>query len=418
MDKVNFFSSEFQHSRLSIPSPLMVTEKKSFAHYTITKRLPATIKQIIENNNFSPPVVQNLENLSQEIFDGFIRPLKDDGGNDFTAWLSYIEPFQEKTWFEIPFYFAETYFYRRIIEAINYFKAEQAVDPFQYQKNQSLEVAIDSIQIISKQVNNWHSQLSNNNHLLNEVNLINLLYISLWGNKADLSRWSAETNKDQSNTIKVKSQKKDIFIDDTPDLIKLISTFQKARIDLIADNAGFELFTDLCLIDFLLSIQAAEVFVLHLKAHPTFVSDATIRDFRHILNFLLADSNVEVRSLATRLENYFNNNRLLCREDYYWTSPLAFWDMPISLQQNLAQASLIIIKGDANYRRLLGDCSWDFTTSFEDITCYFPKPFVALRTLKSEVVAGLQAKQIDMLYFEDSDWLINGERGIIQFVSS
>jgi hypothetical protein len=155
-----------------------------------------------------------------------------------------------------------------------------------------------------------------------------------------------------------------------------------------------------------------------LKPHPTFVSDATIQDVRDTLEVLAADSDTEVRSLAHRLQNYIAEGRLLYREDPFWTLPLVFWEMPEALRSELAQSSLIFIKGDANYRRCLGDRKWSYTTPFEDIVCYFPAPFVALRTLKSEVAAGLQLEQIETLNQEDSQWLTNGQWGVIQFVET
>jgi hypothetical protein len=41
---------------------------------------------------------------------------------------------------------------------------------------------------------------------------------------------------------------------------------------------------------------------------------------------------------------------------------------------------------------------------------------VALRTLKGEIMAGLQPGQAQALQAEDPTWLINGKRGIIQLV--
>jgi hypothetical protein len=90
--------------------------------------------------------------------------------------------------------------------------------------------------------------------------------------------------------------------------------------------------------------------------------------------------------------------------------------MPESLRQELAPSHLIISKGDANYRRLLGDAHWPFTTPFADITSYLPAPLLALRTAKSEVVAGLRPGQPERLFEVDPNWLINGRWGLIQFV--
>jgi len=90
--------------------------------------------------------------------------------------------------------------------------------------------------------------------------------------------------------------------------------------------------------------------------------------------------------------------------------------MPASLRRKLSEADLLISKGDANYRRLLGDRHWPFTTPFDDIVGYLPAPLLALRTFKSEVAAGLHPEQVADLDKNDPDWLINGKWGVIQFV--
>ena len=89
--------------------------------------------------------------------------------------------------------------------------------------------------------------------------------------------------------------------------------------------------------------------------------------------------------------------------------------MPDSLRHDLARSSLIISKGDANYRRLLGDLHWPYTTPFADIVCYSPASLLALRALKSEVAAGLKHDQVDQLDELDSEWLTTGRWGVIQF---
>jgi hypothetical protein len=47
------------------------------------------------------------------------------------------------------------------------------------------------------------------------------------------------------------------------------------------------------------------------------------------------------------------------------------------------------VKGDANYRRLIGDALWPHDTPFAHVLSYFAAPLLALRTLKSEVCVGL-----------------------------
>ena len=77
-------------------------------------------------------------------------------------------------------------------------------------------------------------------------------------------------------------------------------------------------------------------------------------------------------------------------------------------------ADWVIVKGDANYRRLLGDAHWDPATPFDRAAAYFPTPLVALRTLKSELIVGLQPGQAARLTALDPEWMTNGRRGVVQ----
>lgn len=91
--------------------------------------------------------------------------------------------------------------------------------------------------------------------------------------------------------------------------------------------------------------------------------------------------------------------------------------MPAYLRQTLSEAALVISKGDANYRRLLGDRHWNYVTPFADIVSYFPAPLLALRTLKSNVAAGLDEAVVAALQARDPGWVVSGRWGVMQFAA-
>jgi len=91
------------------------------------------------------------------------------------------------------------------------------------------------------------------------------------------------------------------------------------------------------------------------------------------------------------------------------------WNLPTDLQEQLSGADLLISKGDANYRRLLGDLQWDFTIPFHQVVDYLPVPLAALRTLKAELAVGLDLDQVREVYNQDPNWLTDGKWGVVHF---
>ena len=188
------------------------------------------------------------------------------------------------------------------------------------------------------------------------------------------------------------------------------------QVDFVNDNVGMDLLFDLALADFLLAQNRAHRVVFHLKDRPFFVSDAMPQDTRRVISLLCAASDESTRSLGTRLRAYLQTECLVLKDDPFWTSHLMFSQMPPRLRRKLALSDLVILKGDVNYRRLLDDRNWPHTERMEEIAAYFPASFLVLRTLKGEIMVGLEPGQTAALAAEDSTWMINGKRGIIQLV--
>jgi hypothetical protein len=124
-----------------------------------------------------------------------------------------------------------------------------------------------------------------------------------------------------------------------------------------------------------------------------------------------------MRALGVRLVGEMADRRLMIHNDPFWTTCLMFRQMPQHLREQPGSADLVLVKGDVNYRRLLDDLHWPFTTRMEEVATYFPASFAVLRTLKGEIMVGLERGQAEALDAEDPTWLINGKRGVIQFVS-
>jgi uncharacterized protein with ATP-grasp and redox domains len=388
-----------QHSTIpNLPPPLMTSEPGSFARRTITDGKPRNVEAALRDNAYPPQIVAALHALRRELATEPIRPPDPIApGADF--WRVQWAQYRGRTWLEVPWYFAEAYFYRRLLEAAGYFRPGhwQGRDPFAAQKERMLEEGIGPFATALVALAGRDDD---------EV-ADALIRGCLWGNRADLSNWGLGLDGDSPGQA--------LLIDHTPRLVALLRG-DCPVVDVVADNAGLELLFDLVLADFLLSHGWARQITLHLKADPFFVSDALPGDVHHTLERLSAEPGSLLPTLSTRLRRALNDGRLVLSAHPFWNSCLAFRDMPAELRTALERAALIILKGDANYRRLLGDRHWPPATRLEDAASYFPRPFAVLRTLKAELIVGLEPGQAEALSAEDPDWMINGRRGIIQVV--
>ena len=396
--------------QLPIPEPLTGQEAGSWAESTIKVRLPEIARRILAENDFPPQVRTAIRMLIEELPFGRIRKLNDPGSPDLKAWDGYIARYEGADWLEIAWFFAEVYFYRRVLEASGYFQPGPTyrIDPFGYQKSTGLHNSQTDLADLLERQSPW---LANPN----PEGLRNAFQAALWGNQVDLSIWPAEATEDERTTLR--PSQANMLVDQSAAVFDLLNEasgrFQ--RVDLILDNAAFELLADLAMIDLLLTGRISTKVVLHAKAHPTFVSDVIRSDLGHTLAYLQGHSNEKLQTLGNRLARQLEAGNIEIKDHFYWNSPLSGWEMPPDLRQDLAKSDLVISKGDANYRRLLGDRNWPFTTPFKNIVTYLPMPLLALRTLKSEIATDLQVGQEGELDQLDPDWLISGRWGVMQF---
>jgi hypothetical protein len=213
----------------------------------------------------------------------------------------------------------------------------------------------------------------------------------------------------------LRHEAREVLVDHTAELAERLAAAR--RVDFILDNSGPELVCDLLLASWLLSSEERRV-LLHAKRSPFYVSDATPADVRTAIEALAGSPDAAVRQAGQGLLRETNGGRLEVREHWFWNGPLFFSDMPSQLRRELAGSDLVLIKGDANYRRLVADRKWPPTTRMETLTGYFPAPLAVLRTLKSELVIDLEPGQAERLDLEDPEWRTNGRRGIIRVVGA
>ncbi|MFF7631708.1 damage-control phosphatase ARMT1 family protein [Kitasatospora sp. NPDC008050] len=371
----------------------------SFAWGVFHERHPKLIRQVLDALPYGPTQRAAVEDLLAESTSGVLQPLGPDA-HDHQQWLAWGEGRFGRPWGEAPFLWAESYFYRRLLEATGYFRPGtwQGIDPFAPFKNAELAGPAVDAELAA---------LGDLPALSAEKRAEVLLASALWGNRADLSfQITAPAGDDTRPSA--------LIADDSPLLWSTLAAASTPRVCVIADNAGRELLPDLVLVDHLLTSGLATEAVLYVKPFPYYVSDATTADVLATVRRLRAAPGQEAEATGRRLWQAMNNGTLTVRTHPFFCAPLPFHAMPADLRAELAGATLTIVKGDLNYRRLVGDQLWDPTAPFAERAGHFPTPVAALRTLKSDVVVGLDGAVVARLDATGEHWRTSGTYGLVQ----
>ncbi len=396
------------------PAPIRTDGSNEFAYFTMRVRMPNVLQEVIETNPDYPQLVrQELEYLSYELQTSAEIPMLDlfpTPPIDFYEWaiaynnrLSPDNPLLRPHWLETDWFFAETFFYRHIIQITRWWETRR--DPFFYSKekelrSQTLWDLLDAALALEGGVID---------------RLPTLLKYALWGNRIDLSYAAAAKQGVEAND-------EDIVVNDSEAAVEAMIAAQlmyfpssdRGIAHIIADNAGTELAMDLVLADALLT-GTSDVVVLHLKMHPTFVSDAIPADVLRFIGMLEnGDHGEQAELLGTRLRVAFEEQRLRLAPHLFWNSSNYLWDMPRGLRRVFETGQFVVLKGDANYRRAVGDTEWPAKSTFGEVLEYFPVPLIALRTLKSNALAGIPGEVQALRDNDGPSWRIDGRAGVIQ----
>ena len=390
-----------ERSDTAPPPVLLGNEPGSFPHSVLAERHPAIIQQVRDSFPYGPEQHRALDALLANCTKGVVEPLPADA-HDRGRWTAWgADAYAGRSWFDVPWLWSESYFYRQLLEAVGYFTPGpwQGIDPFRPSKTTELD-APETDEELSALDTLADRPVGEQDRAL--------LHGSLWGNRADLGfRLSAAHGETSSETPP-------LVADDSETLWSLLPPSGSATLCLIADNAGRELVPDLLLIAHLLTQGRIARAVLHVKPYPYYVSDATHTDVLDALRRLTAAPGAAAtygRTLWTAL----TDGRLTVRAPPFSCAPLPYAEMPGDLRDELAAATLTLLKGDLNYRRLVGDRLWPPTTPFTDVTAYFPGPVAALRTLKSDVITGLDSgTEATLVAAEGQRWRTGGTHALIQ----
>ncbi|MCJ1371532.1 hypothetical protein MMC20_002750 [Loxospora ochrophaea] len=465
--------------------PSLTADQTSFAYISARDRWPVILTGAIddvhravgvcseeEKTKEGKTIIEGLAKLKYELqHDRHLTPLPDDGQPDIAGYNKELADLGTPTWFNISWLYAECYLYRRISTFFALSTHWKSYDVFARQKMSTFKSSRPAVLELAAKYKELVVQLEGDptadksqeelDHA-ESILFIEICEICLWGNATDLSLLTTLSYEDiqklQGSEAR-KSSEKNIVANDLPQAFRVLKDAQARgnqdrQVDIVLDNAGFELFVDLILAGYLLSANLASNVVLHCKSIPWFVSDVVPADFASLLNALagpqafystpaeeelqndrkiepLSNEEVEVLSfLFNRWSGFHQEGRLVIRPNRFWTQAGSYWRLPktnSTLYEDLKQSELVIFKGDLNYRKLTGDALWPPTTPFS--TAIGPLGpdsgvrILTLRTCKADVVVGLSDGEDERLKATEGGggnsgarkWAWSGKWAVVQF---
>ena len=334
----------------------------SFAWRTCTVRWPKIVRDLASD---VPDLAVALNDLAGDIVDGVVAPLQVLEPEDRDRFVD-VAAIVGQRWTALPWYVGESYLYARLRAVVGWSHLRH--DPFLAAKQREEATLPDDDDDMT--------------------DIATLLRRTLWGNRGDLSLPSAK-----AHTVEVDD---DLLVDDRVQAVDLLATAK--RVGIVLDNAGIELFRDLQLARLLVDNGVAVT--LFAKDRPFFVSDAMPVDIARTRQLLKRD----VGDIAVVADPFFTGPGFFTRN----AIPNALW-------RTLAGFDALVFKGDANYRRLVGDRPWRATDHDRfDATVSLPAPVIAVRTLKAEVLVGADLDACVDVARHSDDWLVSGRFGVVQ----
>jgi Damage-control phosphatase ARMT1-like domain len=428
-----------------LPSPLRGSDSSDtiedkFTRESLFVRLPKILDELITRNPDLPSKsLDEIRALREEIAGN--KPVHDRGCpllpgkeppdervSSSSLPLSSSSP-SPRRWGDIPWFEAENLCYWILSKAL----VPAGVDPFQSQKDEALRDAFTPFsRIIEGPPFKGSTPVESSS--LDEMKASRLraaILCSLWGNKADLSLTAGAAYVHSDGSASDSDHL--LLINDLNAAVGLLLTTaaesirgDRKHVVLVTDNCGLELLSDLLLVNELLSLGFPVV--LHVKSLPVFVSDAMPKDVTaHIASLVEGNAGEEGRKIGLSLQKAIEEGRVVVKPFEFFCTARPFWDLfqegpchdeeLATIRADMTSACLTIVKGDANYRRLLGDRHWPLTTRFEEVVgSYFPSSLLALRTCKSGVGIGVEADVAEATRAKDACFLVNGKFGMISLL--
>lgn len=448
-----------------VPPVYYNNDVDSFGYATARSRWPVILKTAIHDVQLTAkdahPIMRSQSLPIVAAIEGLLADIEQNASvalftKEELSLVPGLECYNEKiaesgpfTWLDGPWLFTECYLYRALDVAVKKQSEWKHWDIFERLKRETYKSSAFGVEEIAGYYNKLSQELKSEAEIpLEKLKLLfeDFIDTSLWGNATDLSLLANATLEDiqsrQGSAARAASAK-NILCNDLPlawDRI-LAVPFEQRRVDIVLDNAGFEFYTDLALTLFLLDSKLVSQVVFHCKTRPWMVSDTMVKDYKlwvHDMKdpsfFTESMHRADLDHFTNSVEKYHQEGRFKLVDSEFWTSSLDYWELAkdetkyggAELWKYFQDSTLVIVKGDLNYRKLTGDRKWVRSTPFNTAINKLAGAgihILALRTCKADVCAGLpEGKDEELCKLWESEghevgglWCSSGKWAVVSY---
>lgn len=414
--------------------PIIRYNNDNFARETIKYRFKSILMNInnkhenlLDYAEFTNSTI-NLDFFNNDIF-------KRSRNGLFEEWINSMNQYKgEKvsTFFiNAPFIDVEHFFYYYILNKVNIQQfPKDTIDPFLNDK-------------IALMRNDYCNKSDKHNSKINELldlgyqikkcsgdhkqkeQIIQLLKLNLSANSTDLSQLFWE----QFSSVTAIIDDSEIFWKDFVSDLHSVN-----KINILVDNFGTEFLADIIMGYYFIlkkGLDANIEIVYHINELPIFVSDVKRGDEKVLLNVLneLVEDNTQHKEVLDDINILIEAGKIKFKSDFFWNMPSSYDTITQSKYKRLGYLSeiksiftgneLLIVKGDLNYRRMVGDKNYNPKKKIEKLIKYINCPVLIIRSFKSNVtLLGKTYEEIAKNKNIEQDWQSNGKYGIIQYIKN
>lgn len=320
----------------------------------------------------------------------------------------------------VPFLLAEYYFYYYLLYLYHKKKniSDRIEDPYRAYKSNHLKDSSgrSNFDALLKE---FRAAISSPAYTRQDKLLIGCLNM----NSIDLSQLEVNVKEFKKSNMPINDCKafhnfitNELSVNGEPDGGELVA-------HVITDNCGFELMSDILLGTYLLKSTRLTKVIYHVKRLPIFVSDTIMTDvdeaigrlnseLEGLIGYKICDESQDRQVYEC---DTIPDKQISFEVDDCWHQEKLFKDVEQFRSWNTDETcALIIVKGDLNYRRLVGDFHWKSSEPIRDKVSYIKKPLLIIRSLKSNVILGVNDEE--KYSYNAPNWKISGQYGIIQWI--